>query len=893
MILQLREFCKSRGNSAALLLVLALFITLSFHPAFAAQTKFIPLKLEGTDTSAAFTQRVDKALQKALSGTDIMYLPRNRATEIVSYQKTWPPRLVELKTIAKTTNADSLAVGTITKLGGQYSIDVKLFDLLQPDSPKFYFQLADSEEELENALTRIAVEIKNYTEREFRIASIAPKGNARIDSGAILRKIKTKVGDTYDPAVLRSDLKSIYKMGYFNNVQIDVADSEKGKQIIFSVTEKPVIKSVIYEGISEVKEEDVVSAANIKEHFILNPAKITQARQAILQLYKTKGFYNSTVNSKISYPDDQGAVVVFTIEEGQKIYIKEITVEGNKAFDDDELLKQIETGERWFMSWITDSGLLDMTRIRQDTQRIVAFYNDNGYLDAKVGEPIIKQKKEWLYLRFVVEEGTRYRVGQVDIAGDILGDKQALLDQLKIRGEKYISRRIIRDDIMKLTDYFAEKGYAFSSIKPKISKSEDGKRMDITFQIHQGELVYIDRITIKGNTRTRDNVIRRELRIAEGGVFDSRAIRESTQALQRLQFFEEVNITPEPSLNPDRMNVIIEVKEKSTGSFSIGVGYSSADNLIVMGQIAENNFLGRGDTLSLSANIGGKSSRYNLAYTNPHLNDSPLSWGIDLFNTRREYDNYTRESKGGGVRIGYPIWEKWRIYGNYSFNDTDLSDVSENASYIIRNSVDIHTTSSLKISLIRDTKNRRFGASSGSRNVFSVRYAGGPLGGDAQFTKIQGSTSWYFPMVWNTVLHVKAAAGQVFENESNKLPVYERFYLGGLNSVRGFEYAKISPIDTAAGERIGGDRMWYTNTEVIFPLLQTQGLMGVVFYDTGQVLDDDEDFSESNDSIKQAAGLGIRWLSPMGPLRMAWGYNLDPLEDEDESVWDFSVGGTF
>ena len=204
--------------------------------------------------------------------------------------------------------------------------------------------------------------------------------------------------------------------------------------------------------------------------------------------------------------------------------------------------------------------------------------------------------------------------------------------------------------------------------------------MDVTFDISKNNLVYIDRITIRGNTRTRDNVIRRELLIAEGGVFDSKAIRESTQALQRLSFFEEVNIIPEPSLDPDRMNVIVEVKEKSTGNFSIGAGFSSADSLILMGQISENNFLGRGDTLSLSANLGGASSRYNLGYTNPHLNDSALSWGLDLFSTEREYDDYTKESVGGGIRIGYPIFGKWKVYGNYSYTDTDLTDVSENAS---------------------------------------------------------------------------------------------------------------------------------------------------------------------------------------------------------------------
>jgi outer membrane protein insertion porin family len=575
------------------------------------------------------------------------------------------------------------------------------------------------------------------------------------------------------------------------------------------------------------------------------------------------------------------------------MYIKEISVEGNTTFDDDELLDQIETREKWFMSWLTEGGLLDMNMVQQDAARIVTYYNDQGFLEAKIGEPEIKQEEEWLYVKFIVEEGTRFKLGTVDFTGDLLQGKDEMMKLLTIQDKEYLSRQAIRDDILKLTDYYSEAGFAFADIRPIIKKTPAGDYMDVTFDISKNNLVYIERISIRGNSRTRDNVIRRELRIAEGGVFDSKALRESTQALQRLSYFEEVNIIPEPSLNPDRMNVIVEVKEKSTGNFSIGAGFSSADNLILMGQISENNFLGRGDTLSLSGNVSGSSSRYNLGYTNPHLNDSALSWGLDLFSTEREYDDYTKDSVGGGIRIGYPVFGKWKVFGNYSYTDTDLTDVSENASFIIKESVDLHITSAVKMSLVRDTRNRLYGASEGSRNVVSVKYAGGPLGGDAQFTKVEGSSGWYFPIPFKTVFHVEGSAGQVFENDDDKLPVYERFYLGGLNSVRGFEFGKISPVDPLTGDRIGGDKMWYTNVELIFPLLETQGLNGLVFYDAGQVMDDDEDWGDATENIKNAVGLGIQWLSPMGPLSVVLGFNLDPLDDEDDSVWDFSVGGNF
>ncbi len=876
-------------------LALLFFTLLIASPVWAgnAKTSFLPLNINSSGDTKSLLEKADSDLQATLAQSNITFIPRSEAEKLANYQGSWPPPIQVMQDIAAKTDSDNLATGNLTRIGNQISVDVKLFDLLSPGNPTYYYQTTDSLDGLKDAFAKIVSEIEKYNERDFLIASIAPEGNKRIDSGAILRKITTKPGDAYNPAKLRKDLKAIYAMGYFNDVQIDVSDTQKGKRVIFRVVEKPVIKSLLFEGIDELKEKDVKEAANIKEHFILNPAKITLAEEAIRQLYKSKGFYNSKVTSKITYPNDQGAVVQFNIDEGKKMYIKGISFEGNKTFDDDELLDQIQTSKKWFMSWLTEGGLLDMNLVHQDAARIVSYYNDHGFLEAKIAEPVITQEKESLFIKFIIEEGPRFRVGKVDITGDLLESKDKLLKLLTIPDEEYLSRQAIRNDILKLTDYYSEAGYAFADIKPIVTKAPTANVMNVTFDIKKGNLVYIDRITIKGNTRTRDNVIRRELLIAEGGVFDSKAIRESTQALQRLTYFEEVNITPEPSLNPDRMNVIVEVKEKSTGNFSIGAGYSSADSVIIMGQISENNFLGRGDTLSLSANLSGNSSRYNLGYTDPHLNDSALSWGFDLFSTSREYDDYTKDSKGGGIRIGYPIFGKWKVYGNYSFTNTDLTDVLPTASRIIRDSIDLHVTSAIKTSLVRDTRNRLYGASEGSRNVISVEYAGGPLGGDAQFTKVEGSSGWYFPMPLKTVFHVKGSIGQVFENQPGKLPVYERFYLGGLSSIRGFEFGKVSPIDEVTGDRIGGDKMWYTNTEVIFPLLETQGLRGLVFFDSGQVLNDTDSWGDTNQNIKMATGLGIRWLSPMGPLSVVWGFNLDPQEDEKDSVWDFSVGGTF
>jgi outer membrane protein insertion porin family len=854
-------------------------------------TTYLPLKINSPSDQTNLTELADSSLHNALAPTAFSMMTRAEAKTRLNYSGTWPPPPESLKKIAASTGLDYVAAGSLTVIGEQISIDYKVFDLLSPATPKYYYRHGESIENLSGTLSEVIRDVIAYTERNFIISTISPKGNERIDSGAISRKIKNKAGDFYDPTSLREDLKSIFKMGYFENVRIEVEESEKGKIVTFVVTEKPLIKSIEYTGLDAFSEEEVVEVATITANSILNQTKINNGVAAIKALYKSKGFYNTTVTAQISYPDEEHAALRYIVEEGDKIFIKEIKFIGNKSFDSDELEDIIESTEKHFFSWLTEGGLMKQQMLDQDVARLGSFYNNQGFLEVKIGEPKVVQDEEWLYITFTIEEGPRYRVGTVSFSGDLIEDQQVLRSYLSIPNEEFINRQVLREDILKITDLYSEHGFAFADIRPRTKKSATGARVDVDINISKGELVYIQRIAVKGNSRTRDNVIRRELNIAEGGLFDSKALRLSTQRLQRLDFFEEVNIVPEPALDPSKMNVTVQVKEKSTGQFSIGAGYSSVDSFMVMGEISENNFLGRGDRLSFSANLSGTSNRFNLAYTDPHFRDSDLSVGADLFNWFREFDDYDKDSKGGALRFGYPIFEKWRGYGSYSYTDTELSNVSEFASQIIIDSMDINITSAVKFGLVRDTRNRRTGASRGSENSITLKYAGGPFGGDAEFTKLEAFSSWYFPLPWTTVFHFKAAAGQVWENVDGQLPVYERFYLGGINTIRGFEYGKASPVDPATGDRIGGDKMWYTNIEYVFPIFAEAGVRGVIFFDAGKVNATEEEWNL--DSYNKATGLEVRWMSPMGPLRLVWGYNLDPTDDEDSTVWDFSIGGSF
>jgi outer membrane protein insertion porin family len=875
------------------ILLLLLFLQFPFLAvqanAAGQDTAFLPLKVNSQLNAAELVKSADTGLAEALKAYNLKMVDRAGAEKKVNYGGIWPPAAKDLQQISGSTGTNNVAAGTLTVIGNQISIDFKVFDLLSSSSPTYYTRQAKSSADLPELLKEIVRDIVASTSRDFVIASISPEGNKNVDSGAILRKIKSKVGDPYNPTVLREDLKSIYQMGYFDDVQVDVKDGPKGKAVIFKTVEKPVIGSITYKGIAELDEKDVKEAANIKEQSILNPSKLNNSMESIKTFYRSKGYYNTKVTPEIAYPTPHSADVTFAIDEGKKIYIKEILFRGNTTFKAGELQDAMKTSTKWIFSWLTEAGLLDKDQLKQDTDSIVSFYNNNGFLDARVSDPIITQDQEYLYITFDVEEGPRYTVGTIDFDGDLITDKQTLVDLMSLRNEKFLSRKVLREDILKIQDLYGEKGYAFVEIRPDLRKSIDAKRFDIMITIKKGDIVYINRIIIKGNSRTRDNVIRRELKVAEGGIFDGKALRTSSEKLQRLAFFEDVSIKPVPTGDPSRMNLDIDVKEKSTGRFSVGVGYSSVDQVVLMGQISEDNFLGLGDRLAFSANTGSSSRQFNLSFTDPHVNDSALSLRMDLFNLQRQYTSYTTDTKGGSFALGYPIWGEWRGIGGYKFTDTHLTKVTDDAPYIIKKSADIRTTSAVSYTLKRDVRDKIYGPTKGSNNQIGVEFAGGPFGGDSQFTKVDGETSWYFPLFLGTIFHVRGAAGQAWENETGKLPVYERYFLGGINTVRGFKYAYISP--TENGQRIGGDKMWYTNTEFLFPLVASQGVQGVVFYDMGRVFNNDENWSLSD--FRKSTGLGINWFSPMGPLRLECGFNLDPKTGEQRTVWDFTMGGTF
>ncbi len=460
-----------------------------------------------------------------------------------------------------------------------------------------------------------------------------------------------------------------------------------------------------------------------------------------------------------------------------------------------------------------------------------------------------------------------------------------LRSKLGIVKEEYYNRSVIRQDVITLTDVYADKGYANADVMPEVTEHPEEKTIDLTYHIKKNQPVYFEKIIISGNTKTRDKVIRRELDVFEQELYSSNRLKRSIRNLYRLDYFEDVKVKTLPGTTENDMVLQLEVEEKPTGTFSFGAGYSGVDKLYVMASVAERNFLGRGQFMELKVQTGSASRQYSFDFTEPWLFDIPLSAGVNAYKWEREYDDYDRDSTGGGISFGYPLFDYTRGYIKYGYDASNISNLSEDISPYVYAGDNVQ--SSVSLSMVYDSRNRVFNPTEGSRHQVTLQYAG--LGGNIGFSKIIAEAGRYFPLFWGTVGYLHGEAGYVRENSGMDLPDWERFYLGGINSLRGFDWREVSPV-TDTGVEIGGTEYVQFNIEYLFPIIKDAGLMGLVFYDTGNAWASE---GHSYSGLRESAGFGIRWYSPMGPLRLERGYILDQKPGEGNGRWEFSIGGSF
>lgn len=792
------------------------------------------------------------------------------------------------------TDARAAVWGTLALQGDGFTLHARV---LETDGREHTLEEAeDSIELLFGSVQKLSRRIGELLVGRDTVGKVEIRGNNRIEDDAISRVIQTAPGAVYLQKSLSDDLKSIYDMGYFEDIQVAEEDGEGGKTVIFTVEEKPTVRQIFVRGNRVYEKEKVLEVVTTKTGAILNVFQVKRDIERIRDLYREKNYHHTEVTYEINPLDNNQADLIFVIAEGEKVKVAEILFEGNEAYSEKELKKQIETSEKGWFSWLTGSGELKKEAAQQDAARMTAFYHNSGFAEARVGDPEITFDGSSATVKFKISEGPRFKIGEVGVGGDLILSEETLLGVTGIGKQEWYNRDVVQKDIASLSDIYADTGYANADIYPQLKKNLENGTLDIQYTIQQGPQVYVNRIDISGNTKTRDKVIRRQLPIVEQELYSSRKLKRGVRNLNRLEYFEDVRVETEKTDADDKVNLKVTVAEKPTGMFTFGAGYSSQDDLFGQVSVTQRNFLGKGQTLNLKADVGSSSTKYTLSFSEPYLFDKPLSAGFDLYNWDKDYDEYEKTSTGGNVRFGYPVWDYTRAYISYGYEkfDIDIED-PRNVNDDILAMEPLDTSSNVSLSLKYDSRNRMFNASEGSSHNLTIKHAGGPLGGDIAFTKYTAETGWYFPLFWGSVFFAHAEGGYVQENSEGLLPDYEKFYLGGINSVRGYEWRDIAIYyENELGYLVdkGGDKFGQVNLEVIFPLIKDAGLMGLGFVDAGNVYD--TDMNMDWDGVKRSVGYGIRWFSPIGPIRLEYGIPLDEINNEkQDGRWEFTMGGAF
>lgn len=739
-----------------------------------------------------------------------------------------------------------------------------------------------------------------------KIVEVAVKGNRRIESAAILNVITLKAGDTLYSDKTDADLRAIYKLGHFQDAQAYTEQSEKGTVLVYSVLEKPVVRDIKFEGNKELTIDKLKEVLEFRQNAIFSTKDLNKSVVKIKKLYGDDGYYLAEVEPVVEKRSPTDLSITFKINEGKKILIRTIRFDGNRAFSERKLRGLMETKEKWFMSWLTSAGTYKEEVLKNDALLITDHYLNNGYINVKVGEPTIKltDARDALEVFIGITEGEQFRVGEIGFKGELLEPANDLRKKLKSEQGEIFSRATLRTDIFTLTDVYADKGYAFANVNPLTKSDPEKKTVDLTFDMEKGELVYIERINIAGNPKTRDKVIRREMRVTEAELYSATGMKRSKQQLMNLGYFEEANIATSKGSSSNKLNVSVDVKEKPTGTFSIGGGYSSLDGFIGQGSIQQANFLGLGLKANVSASIGGKSQTYSIGLTDPYFLDSKWTVGADIFRSERDYTDYSRRLTGGDIKAGYPINDFIGTFFMYKYEIKDIYDPTW--VYQTFNTQDPEnyplgttTTSSISGSITRNTTDYRLDPSSGMINSFSVEFAG--LGGDNKFARYTGDSTWFTPLYKKLIFSTKLTLGYIQE-VGQPVPIDENFYLGGIYSLRGYKARTVSPIkkqlssDRFANQSydlvyLGGNTEAFGNAELTFPLIPDVGVKAVAFFDYGNAFNEKD---KMFNTMLMSYGGGIRWSSPIGPLRLEYGIPINPRDiDSRTGRFEFSIGSMF
>ncbi len=794
------------------------------------------------------------------------------------------------------------------------------------------------------------------------VRAIEVEGLRRVDREAALVGIAAKLGQPLGPTTATHDVRALWQTGFFRDVQLRQQAQGDGVRLIFLVAEKPAVRAVHLCGYNALSEDDLRAALDVKPFTILNVELLKKNVQKLRELYLDKGHYLAEVRfavEPVRGAGSRGAAEVdvrFDIVEKAKVMVRQISFVGNRHLSAATLKAHMQTREGSELGFLTQAGTYKEDFFQTDLLRLQALYYDHGYVTAKVSAPstTISRDMREIYLTLAVDEGEAYDVGGLRFSGDVdltddhgkqVASAKLLRDQLSLTPGTGFSRTELFNDVQKLTDLYRDHGYAYANVTPNSSLQADARRVDLDFEVDRGEKVTLESIETAGNSRTRDKVIRRELRIYEGDTFSAAALNLSRQRVFQLGYFESVNMLTEQGSAPNRMKVVVEVKEKSTGTFQVGAGLSSYESFIATAQISQNNFLGNGQTMALSLHLSFGQFAQQMAqfqFTEPYFLDSRWSLGINAYLTQRLFRDFQRQATGLSPSFGYPLTHELRLMAGYTFEYVTIAQtdgggggggggggpqINPHAGDLLHNLSRAGRVGSVNGAVSFDNRDNRLFPTRGTFDELRAEVSTPYLGADEimAFKRLELATRYFHPMPLHTVFRFNMQLGYVFGPRQG-VPISERYFPGGIYSVRGFSPRGLgpklsvpnNPANPHAGTRefiVGGNKQAIFNVELEFPLLPAAGLKGVIFTDAGNAYNDDEGMFYLGTEAKErtsgyligsnarvqvplglfySVGFGVRWVSPIGPLRFEWGVPLTKHAlSDDPLIFEFTIGNFF
>jgi len=786
------------------------------------------------------------------------------------------------------------------------------------------------------------------------IAVIEVVGNRRVSRDDVTSYLREKAGQLFKVENLTGDVHSLWDSGFFEDIQVDLTTRDKGVVLRFVVRERPNIKEIVYEGNDEIENDKLGEAVEVKVNTILSIPAVRRSVQKIKDAYSEKGYFLADVEYEVEPQRENEVIVKFKITEHKPVTVRRVTFVGNDHVPESELRDQMQTGNGGFFAF-GSGGSYRQDVFERDVLMLSALYYDKGYLSVQIATPrvMLTPDREGIDITIAIHEGPRFKIRQLRVyerdneAREVepLGGRRALREMIGAHSGDFFNRAQLIKDLQAVRTLYRDAGYANVEAEPETELDPVHEQVDIVIPIHRGELVHVERIEVKGNTKTRDKVIRREMEIEEGQLFSETRLETSKRRVTALGYFDRVDVSTQQGSTPDKMIINIEVAEKPTGTFQIGAGFSSIESFIATAQIQQANLFGNGQALALQAQVSALRQLVTLRFFEPYFLDSDWNANVELYDTLYVFPNFARRSAGGALTFGYALIQPWLRLSLTATTEWDSVDTNPTNTFFgaspgfvsvfqqlpLANLFNSGRVFSIRPSITYDTRDNRLFPTSGIYLQASTELASEAFGSEFNYLRHRFTGRFYYPLGGNTgqpgsgfVLKLNTEWGLITSPDPAGVPIFQRYFLGGILDVRGFYLRSIGPrlpltstLDPNAppianGANIGGNMEAYTNLELEFPIIDKVGIRGVVFFDAGNAWNLEDQFCKTTPApqfdrvvspcftfpdslgfVRTSTGFGIRWFSPLGPLRFEWGFPLSPLPYENASDFEFTIGNFF